>query len=71
MVQKNRQSLNALGLSEGASLNDVKKAYRKLALRCHPDKNPGNVEESNKTFQIITEANRHLIEDSDLFKGQS
>ncbi|MGO0307624.1 J domain-containing protein [Endozoicomonas acroporae] len=71
MVQKNRQSLNALGLSEGASLNDVKKAYRKLALRYHPDKNPGNVEESNKTFQIITEANRHLIEDSDLFKGQS
>ncbi|MBO9494004.1 J domain-containing protein [Thalassotalea sp. G20_0] len=71
MVQKNRQSLNALGLSEGASLNDVKRAYRKLALKHHPDKNPENNEESNRIFQTITEANRHLIEDSDLFKGQS
>lgn len=69
MKQRNQQSLKALGLSEGASLTDVKKAYRLLALRHHPDRNPEN-EESKEIFQTITEANRHLTENSDLFKSQ-
>ncbi len=70
MKHRNQQSLKALGLSEGASLNDVKKAYQSLVLKNHPDKNPENNKESEKIFQIITEANRHLTEDSDLFKSQ-
>ena len=48
-----------LGLSKTASTEDIKKAYRKLARKHHPDLNPGN-KEANKLFQQINEANEVL-----------
>ena len=45
-----------LEVSRGASAADIKKAYRKLALKWHPDKNPDNQEESNRKFKEISEA---------------
>lgn len=45
-----------LGVPKTASESDIKKAYRKLALRWHPDKNPNNKEEAEKKFKEISEA---------------
>lgn len=45
-----------LGVQSSASLEDIKKAYRKLALRWHPDKNPSNREEAEKKFKQVSEA---------------
>jgi molecular chaperone DnaJ len=44
-----------LGVDRSVSPEDLKKAYRKLAMRFHPDKNPGNNEATEK-FKDITEA---------------
>jgi curved DNA-binding protein len=41
-----------LGLDKNASTEDIKKAYRKLARKHHPDLNP-NDKESHKKFQQI------------------
>ncbi len=48
-----------LGLTKDASQEDIKKAYRKLARKYHPDLNPNN-KEANKQFQQINEANEVL-----------
>ncbi|XP_035892971.1 dnaJ homolog subfamily B member 6 isoform X2 [Anopheles stephensi] len=45
-----------LEVSRTASEAEIKKAYKKLALRWHPDKNPDNPEESNRRFKEISEA---------------
>ncbi|MDR6337194.1 curved DNA-binding protein [Filimonas zeae] len=48
-----------LGLDKSATDEDIKKAYRKLARKHHPDLNPGNAE-AQKKFQQINEANEVL-----------
>jgi len=48
-----------LGLDKNASTDDIKKAYRKLARKHHPDLNPNN-DEAKRTFQQINEANEVL-----------
>jgi DnaJ-class molecular chaperone len=45
----------ALGLSRGASSDEIKKAYRKLARKYHPDMNPGDPSAEDK-FKAISEA---------------
>jgi curved DNA-binding protein len=48
-----------LGVAKNASADDIKKAYRKLARKLHPDLNP-NDKEAHKKFQQINEANEVL-----------
>ncbi|HEY0680629.1 MAG TPA: J domain-containing protein [Chitinophagaceae bacterium] len=57
---------NILGLDKKASQDDIKKAYRKLARKYHPDLNP-NDEEAKKKFQHINEANE-VLSDPDMRK---
>ena len=48
-----------LGIDKKASQDEVKKAYRTLAVKYHPDKNPGNKEAEEK-FKLANEANEVL-----------
>jgi len=45
-----------LGVASNANESEIKKAYRKLSVKWHPDKNPDNKEEATKQFQNISEA---------------
>lgn len=57
-----RDYYEVLGLQKGATKDDIKKAYRKMAIQFHPDKNPGNKEAEEK-FKEATEAYEILSDD--------
>lgn len=52
-----------LGVQRGASEDEIKKSYRKLALRYHPDKNPDNPEAAER-FKEINNANSILNDET-------
>jgi molecular chaperone DnaJ len=58
----NKDYYKILGVERNATKEDIKKAYRKLAVQYHPDKNPGN-KESEAKFQELAEAYGTLSDD--------
>lgn len=55
MAAAKKDYYETLGVARGAAADDIKKAYRKLAIQYHPDKNPGNKDAEEK-FKEISEA---------------
>ncbi len=54
-MQTKRDYYEVLGIARSAAVEEIKKAYRKLALKYHPDRNPGNKEAEEK-FKELAEA---------------
>jgi len=52
-----------LGVDRNASLEDIRRAFRRLALQYHPDRNPENTQEAEARFKEINEAYRVLSDE--------
>ena len=70
-----RDYYEVLGVQKGASKDEIKKGYRKLAVKYHPDKNPGNKEaedkfkEATEAYEVLSDEQKRGIYDQYGFAG--
>jgi molecular chaperone DnaJ len=63
-MSQQRDYYEILGISRGADDAEIKKAYRKMALKYHPDKNPGDAKaedqfkEAAEAYEVLSDANK-------------
>ena len=55
-MSEKRDYYEVLGIKKGASDDEIKKAYRKMAIKYHPDRNLNNKEDAEKHMKEINEA---------------
>ena len=68
-MSSKRDYYEVLGVSRGASDQEIKSAYRRLALKCHPDRNPGDTaaeeqfKEAAEAYSVLADADkRHMYD---------
>ena len=70
MATKKRDYYEVLGINKDASDEDIKKAYRKLAMKWHPDRNPDSKDaeekfkEAKEAYEILSEAEKRRAYDA-------
>ena len=64
MAEQKRDYYEVLGVARGASEDEIKKAYKKMARKYHPDLNPGDktaeekFKEVNEAYEVLSDANK-------------
>jgi molecular chaperone DnaJ len=59
-MSEKRDYYEVLGVSKTATSDEIKKAYRKMAKKYHPDANQDNKKEAEAKFKEVNEAYEHL-----------
>ncbi len=75
MAENKRDYYEVLGVEKGAGADDIKKAYRKLAMKYHPDRNPGDkaaeekFKEAAEAYEVLSDEDKKARYDQFGFAG--
>ena len=75
MAENKRDYYEVLGVNKDASADEIKKAYRKMAMKYHPDRNPGDKEAEEKfkevgeAYEVLSDADKKARYDQYGFAG--